>query len=260
MRPWRLIPLIALLPIVAAMVLYAVLAWQRHLVQPDDPLLPLPSQLWSRCVSAYSWSQADSLAPLWMDTQASLWRLFVSLTVAGAVALVVAIMMHEFRFLRQMFTPSLLVIAKIPSVAILPILLLWLGVNEKARIALVILGITPYLCIQLYHDLQRITHPLIEQMNGILLPRWQRVLFIDTPLIWPAFLQQIQLLLGQAWLFLLLAETFGARNGLGYRIFVVRRFLAMDIILVYVFWIALLSVTMYYLIELWQRRFRWYVN
>lgn len=252
--------LLASVPFVVMLATYVAIAQHRHKLNPNDPLLPLPAQLWTRCGSSLALHTADSLAPLWMDIGASLVRLIASLLCSGVIALVSAVLMHETRWLRALFSASLVTIAKIPPVAILPILLLWLGVNEKARIALIVLGLTPYLCIQLLHELEVSCRPLKEKMEGLRLPRWQRIFYVDVPLVWPTFLHQMQVLLGQAWLFLLVAETFGAAHGLGYRIFVVRRFLAMDIILVYVMWITLLSVAMYSCLGLWRRRSRWHAG
>ena len=57
-------------------------------------------------------------------------------------------------------------------------------------------------------------------------------------------IQAVRLSLGPAWVFLISAEAIAADIGLGYRIFLVRRYLSMDIILPYVAWIALLAVVM----------------
>jgi NitT/TauT family transport system permease protein len=64
--------------------------------------------------------------------------------------------------------------------------------------------------------------------------------------------------LGSAWLFLIAAEAIASTEGLGYRIFLVRRYLAMDVILPYVAWITLLSFTMDWLLRvLRSKAFPW---
>jgi len=62
------------------------------------------------------------------------------------------------------------------------------------------------------------------------------------PQAMPRLIQALRLSLGPAWVFLISAEAIAADVGLGYRIFLVRRYLAMDVILPYVVWIALLAV------------------
>ena len=64
---------------------------------------------------------------------------------------------------------------------------------------------------------------------------------VALPLLMPRLFQAVRLSLGPAWLFLIASEAIAAENGLGYRIFLVRRYLAMDVILVYVIWITLLA-------------------
>ena len=71
------------------------------------------------------------------------------------------------------------------------------------------------------------------------------------------FIGLIQSVLGAAWLFLLVAESFGTSEGLGYRIFVLRARLWMDIILVYVFWIGVLAVALYYALGVLKRYWAW---
>jgi NitT/TauT family transport system permease protein len=62
--------------------------------------------------------------------------------------------------------------------------------------------------------------------------------------MWPRLIDALRLSLGSAWLFLIAAEAIASTEGLGYRIFLVRRYLAMDVILPYVAWITLLAFAM----------------
>ena len=71
---------------------------------------------------------------------------------------------------------------------------------------------------------------------------WQLVLRVVLPQLWPRLIDSLRLSMGSAWLFLIAAEAIASTEGLGYRIFLVRRYLAMDVILPYVVWITLLAV------------------
>ena len=80
------------------------------------------------------------------------------------------------------------------------------------------------------------------------------------PQVMPRLLDDIRLALGAAWLFLIAAEAIASTEGLGYRIFLVRRYLAMDVILPYVLWIILLGFAMDGLLRLLvSRRYGWYL-
>ena len=73
---------------------------------------------------------------------------------------------------------------------------------------------------------------------------WQIMIRVALPQAMPRLLQAMRLALGPAWVFLISAEAIASDIGLGYRIFLVRRYLAMDVIIPYVAWIALLAIAM----------------
>ncbi|MNP04012.1 putative aliphatic sulfonates transport permease protein SsuC [compost metagenome] len=85
------------------------------------------------------------------------------------------------------------------------------------------------------------------------------MLRVVLPQLLPRLLISLRLMLGSAWLFLIAAEAIASTDGLGYRIFLVRRYLAMDVILPYVVWITLLAWLMDWgLKQLTRRAFPWY--
>jgi NitT/TauT family transport system permease protein len=87
---------------------------------------------------------------------------------------------------------------------------------------------------------------------------WQIILRVVLPQITPRLVDAIRLSLGPAWLFLIASEAIAATDGLGYRIFLMRRYMAMDVILPYVAWITFLAFLMDWgLRKLNQRCFPW---
>ena len=87
---------------------------------------------------------------------------------------------------------------------------------------------------------------------------WVIAVRVALPQVMPRLIQAVRLSLGPAWLFLIAAEAIAADLGLGYRIFLVRRYLAMDVILTYVIWITLLAfVTDFVLRQASKRLFPW---
>ncbi|MDQ7091796.1 MAG: ABC transporter permease subunit [Methylococcales bacterium] len=82
---------------------------------------------------------------------------------------------------------------------------------------------------------------------------------IILPQIFPRAINSVRLVLGSGWLFLIASEAIASTDGLGYRIFLVRRYLAMDIIIPYVLWITLLGFSFDFLLrQLKQRVSPWY--
>src|SRR5207249_8435696 len=78
------------------------------------------------------------------------------------------------------------------------------------------------------------------------------------PQMWPRLIDAVRLTLGSAWLYLIAAEAIASTEGLGFRIFLVRRYLAMDVILPYVIWITFLAFTMDWILKVLRSRiFPW---
>jgi hypothetical protein len=87
---------------------------------------------------------------------------------------------------------------------------------------------------------------------------WQMIVRVVLPQIMPRLITAIRLGLVPAWIFLISAEAIASTDGLGYRIFLVRRYLAMDVILPYVAWITLIAFTLDRLLYLYsRRRYHW---
>ena len=220
-----------ILPFLIAIAAYTYLSYQRHVSNPNDKLLPQPSQILSalqRSLALDDGSVAGSDVEFVVDTIYSVSRLAIALLISGSTSLVLALLMHGSPSIRYFLYVPVVVVAKIPPVALLPILLLWLGVNEASKIALLVFGLVPYLSLNLFVELERNRRQFEEKLHTLKLPAWQQYIYVEIPQVWPAFLHEMQTSLGPAWLFLLIAETFGTNYGLGFRIFLVRRFLAMD--------------------------------
>lgn len=88
---------------------------------------------------------------------------------------------------------------------------------------------------------------------------WLTLWYVVLPQILPRLFDAVRLSLGAAWLFLIAAEAIASTEGLGYRIFLMRRYLAMDLILPYVAWVTGLAWFLDYALRALNRRlFPWY--
>jgi len=84
------------------------------------------------------------------------------------------------------------------------------------------------------------------------------ILRVVLPQVWPRLVTIVRLALVPAWIFLISAEAIASTGGLGYRIFLVRRYLAMDVILPYVAWITLIAFVLDRVLLVGSRRlFAW---
>jgi NitT/TauT family transport system permease protein len=249
-----------LLPFLLLTVVYLGMSKARLAENASDPLLPSPAAMgkafWRL---AFEPSRRTGELVLLNDTLASLEHLILGVGISAAIALVFGLLNGGLPLVRATFSPLVTVVSLIPPMAILPVLFIAFGTGETAKIALIAIGVTPFLIRDLEgHALQLPAEQRIKaQTLGA--NSWQILLRVMLPQLLPRLIASVRLALGTAWLFLIAAEAIAAQEGLGYRIFLVRRYLAMDIILPYVAWItALAFASDWALAWLSRRAFGWY--
>lgn len=247
----RLRVVLAVLPFVLFALLYLSASAVRHRENPDDKLLPTPVQMADAVQRMAFTADARSGKYLMLqDTGASLRRLGIGLALAAFAGLMLGLNMGLFPGLNALAAPFLTFIAMIPPLAVLPILFVTLGVDELAKVALIFIGVFPVIARDVAGCVSRLPNEQVTKALTLGASQLALVYRIVLPQIWPRLIVALRLSLGSAWLFLIAAEAIAANEGLGYRIFLMRRYLAMDVILPYVLWITALGFTMDSLLRL----------
>lgn len=217
---------------------------------PDDKLLPAPSSI-AATLKNYAVEEDERSGEIlfWKDTGASLKRILISLAISAAIGLAVGVAIGVIPFLRATFAPFVAALSMIPPLAVLPILFIVLGLGEVAKVTLIVIGVTPMIIRDLALRTGELPSEQLIKAQTLGASTWQLVVRVVLPQIWPRLLDALRLNLGCAWLFLIAAEAIASTEGLGYRIFLVRRYLAMDVILPYVAWITFLAFFMDWLLR-----------
>jgi NitT/TauT family transport system permease protein len=253
------IALIAL-PFLLTAVAYLVFSGLRLAENPSDKLLPSLASM-GRAIGALAF-QADARTGdyvFWMDTLASLQRLFTALGLATLLALVVGLAIGLLPMMRALLGAYVAVLSMAPPLALLPILFIALGLGEASKIALIVIGCAPLMIRDMALRVAELPHEQFLKAQTLGASTWQIALRVVTPQMLPRLIDSLRLQLGPAWLFLIAAEAIASDSGLGYRIFLVRRYLAMDVILPYVAWVTLLAFMFDAALRLLQRRaFPWF--
>jgi NitT/TauT family transport system permease protein len=254
--------LLALLPFLLVAILYLVVSVERRAANPNDKLLPGPAQmLQSFAELATVPDKRTGGYVLWSDTLASLERLGIALGGACLIGLVLALIIGVVPLARALLLPFINVISLVPPLALLPILFIALGLGDLSKIVLIMIGITPVMIRDLVLRVAELPREQVVKAQTLGASSWQFALRIVLPQMAPRLIDAVRLALGPAWLFLISAEAIAADGGLGYRIFLVRRFFAMDVIIPYVIWITLIAFLMDRLLLLVQRRaFPWFAE
>ncbi len=250
--------LLAILPFAFIIFGYIVIADQRHEENPNDKVTPSIQQLVDGFYRAATEPDRDGKIRLWVDTAASLRRLAIGVLLAAAVGILFGLHLGTMPFFEATFLRFVTFFDKIPALAMLPILFITLGLEETAKVALIFIGIVPTITLDTYLRAKEIPQEQFVKAFTLGASDFEATYKVVLPQIFPKALDSVRLNLKGAWLFLIAAESIAATEGLGYRIFVVRRYLAMDIIIPYVIWIALLAFLMDFILRLWVKKgFRW---
>jgi NitT/TauT family transport system permease protein len=237
--------LLGLLPIALLLLVYLVMAAQRHADNPLDRILPLPDAM-IRAMAALMFEpdQLTGQFTFWVDTLASLQRLGLGLGIATLTALVVGLVLGVLPPVRATFGPLVTGIAVIPPIALLPILFIALGLGETAKVALIVIGVAPVMVRDIAAHVGALPTEQLVKAQTLGASSWQIMIRVALPQAMPRLIHAVRMALGPAWVFLISAEAIASDVGLGYRIFLVRRYLSMDVIIPYVAWIALLAIVM----------------
>lgn len=251
--------LLAALPFVAVLVAYAVGSALRLEANPADKLLPAPGTILNTAVRLFTEPDKRSREILlWKDTAASLIRLALGVGIAAALSLCLGMLIGLLPHARRSFSGFVAVLSMVPPLALLPILFIVFGLGEISKVVLIVVGITPIMTRDLSQRVLDIPHEQIVKAQTLGASSLVIALRVALPQILPRLISNIRLSLGSAWLFLIAAEAVAAEVGLGYRIFLVRRYLAMDVILTYVIWITLLAFVIDWALKsLTRRAFPW---
>ncbi len=233
------------LPFVILLLVYIVASDARLAENSADKLLPSFQSFADAVVRmGFEPSKRTGEYLLLNDTLSSLQRLMMGVGLSAFIGLAIGVGNGMVPYMRSPLSPLVTAISLIPPMAILPILFIIFGLGELSKVVLIVIGICPIII----RDIQLRTDDLppeqlikAQTLGG---SSWQIIVRVVLPQIMPRLIEAVRLTLGSAWLFLIAAEAIAATDGLGYRIFLVRRYMAMDVILPYVLWITTLAFAM----------------
>lgn len=252
--------LLVLLPFALLLFAYFTGSASRLGENPNDKLLPSAAQMASAVERmAFTEDKRSGEYLLWQDTGASLTRLGLGIGIAAVLGLSLGMLAGTLPLFGTPLSPLLTVLSMVPPLAILPVLFIVFGLGELSKVVLIVIGIAPAIARDVEQRAREIPRELLIKAQTLGANTWTLLLRVVLPQLLPRLLVSLRLSLGAAWLFLIAAEAIASTDGLGYRIFLVRRYLAMDVILPYVVWITVLAWLMDLGLRLLSRRaFPWY--
>jgi NitT/TauT family transport system permease protein len=254
--------LLMLLPFAIVLLAYVIGSEMRLAENPNDKLLPGLNSLTDAIGRvAFEENKRSGQILLWVDTLSSLGRLACGMLAATVIGLVTGVLIGLLPMFRAGLLPFVTVFSMLPPLAVLPILFIVFGLGEFSKVMLIVIGITPIIIRDIALRVGEIPREQLIKAQTLGANSWQLCLRVILPQTWPRLIDAMRLTLGSAWLFLIAAEAIAAQSGLGYRIFLLRRYLAMDTILPYVAWITFLAFVIDYLLRKTQDKlFPWFAQ
>lgn len=153
---------------------------------------------------------------LWHDLFTSIARVALGFAIAFGLALVLGALVGGSRTAERALDPTLQAVRAVPSLAWVPLILLWLGIGEPAKVALVAIGAFFPIYVALVSGIRGVDRKLVEVGYVFGLARGALIARVLVPATLPQLLVGARIGLTQAWLFLVAAELLAATNGVGF--------------------------------------------
>ncbi|WP_341994427.1 ABC transporter permease [Microbacterium sp. LWH7-1.2] len=163
---------------------------------------------------------------------ASLSRAVLGLAIGTLTGVVLAVLAGFNRLGDSLIDGTLQVKRAVPNLALIPLLILWLGISEEFKITVVALGVLIPVYINTYSGLTGIDRRYIELAESLGLSRWQYVRSVLLPGALPGFFVGFRLAVVGSWTALIVVETINATSGIGYMMAQAQLYAQSDIILV----------------------------
>lgn len=228
---WRLaedIPKPLQAALIGASLLLPLLLWWlvTTLGNIDPKFLPSPAQV----IAAFGrlWSTGELI----QDAVASLGRVGLGFALTILLSVPVGVLMGSFASLRALLEPLFALMRYMPAPAFIPLLILYLGIGEEPKIALIFLGTFFFNALMVMDTVKFVPKDLIEATYMLGGTRWAILTRVILPHILPGIIDACRINLAAAWQLVIVSELIAANEGLGRRISVAGRFLRTDEIFV----------------------------
>ncbi|MFG2253780.1 ABC transporter permease [Streptomyces mirabilis] len=162
----------------------------------------------------------------------SLQRVAVGLLLGTLVGTGLALVSGLFRVGEDLVDASVQMLRTVPFVGLIPLFIIWFGIGEAPKIAIITLGVSFPLYLNVYAGIRGVDSQLIEAGESLGLSRWGLVRHVVLPGALPGAMTGLRYSLGIAWLALVFAEQINADAGIGFLMVQARDFLRTDVIVV----------------------------
>jgi NitT/TauT family transport system permease protein len=218
----------------------------------DATFLPSPAAVWAAGVDMVRSGDLPS------DLLASLGRIGAGFGLAVLISVPVGFAMGTLGWAQPLLEPIIGILRYLPASAFIPLLIIWLGIGEPSKIALLVLGVVFFNTLMTADVVRQVPHRLLEVSATLGASRSRVAWRVVFPHALPGIIDAMRVNAAAAWNFVVVAELVAATSGLGYRITRAQRFLQTDRIFAILVVIGLIGLTIDIALRLLRTRVgRW---
>ncbi|MCP3018153.1 ABC transporter permease [Cupriavidus basilensis] len=240
-RTAALVSLGLLLPLVAW-------AWLAVSGWVEPVFMPGPVQVLQRL---RGWYADEGLAG---DIGISTLRVVTGWALSAVIALPLGLAIGTFRSVQALLEPLTDFVRYMPAVAFIPLVMVWVGIDEGAKIAIIFIGTFFQMVLMVAEDVRRVPMAQIEAAQTMGASRGEVIRLVIVPAAKPALLDTLRITMGWAWTYLVVAELVAASSGLGFSILKAQRFLQTDKIFAGILLIGVIGLAIDQLLRWTHRR------
>lgn len=211
-------------------------------------ILPTPWEVVQASVRL--WKSGELQQHVFISTE----RALIGFVIGGVIGFVLGLLNGTILFFEKTVDTTIQMIRTIPHLALIPLVILWFGIGESAKVFLVTLGVLFPIYINTFNGIRNVDRKLIEMGSIYGLSKWKLFSNIILPGALPSILVGIRYALGVMWTSLIVAETIGADSGIGFMATSAREFMQMDIVVLTIVLYAILGKLSDFIAKLFEHR------
>jgi NitT/TauT family transport system permease protein len=229
--------LIVAIALTVPLVIWAMISY-AGLVPPM--FLPTPTAVLQAGFQMFT--QDNLLDDVWISCA----RVLAGFVVAAAIGVPMGIAMGTFSSMESLFAPFVGTVRYMPVTAFVPLIVIWVGLGEEAKVLIITLGVVLYNAIMVADAVKFIPNEMINVAYTLGATRREVLLKVIIPATFPSVLDTLRVNISGAWNYLVIAELIAAQSGLGFRIIQAQRFLQTDKVLLCIAVIGLIGLIIDY--------------
>lgn len=185
-------------------------------------------------------------------------RVMLGFGLSAIIAVPIGIFIGTYEPIQALLEPLMSFVRYLPASAFIPLFILWIGVTEPEKVAIIFLGSFPQLVLMVAVAIKNVQEDLVDVAYTLGTSRYNVLWRVIFPASLPAIVDALRIILGWAWTYVIVAELVGASSGIGYTIIQSQRMLSTANIFVGILTIGLIGLIFDYCFKLlYQILFPW---